>query len=628
MYVVEVAPIQRGVLRGSLSFFSRNAVTSGAVVSAPVRGKMVPAIALSCTDVREGKLDVKSSSFALKKLGTATPRILFSEHTIRALTECARLYVTSPGILLSALTFSTLLATPRSLSQPALSRSVHTTPEVLTLQAELGERVQVYRNLVRESFARKQSVCIVVSTLVEVEALYTELSRGIEHHVVTVSSTESKAQLKLAWNRVADTQEPVLVIGTPPSLLFPIAHLDTIVIERESSRAYVSRTTPHLDFRKVAEILARMCGVRLVLADFPLRTETFVRRELGTADEWTRPQVRTQSTATVTVSDTRIKSQPQEKRSFAPLQPQTYDVLAQALRSGRRAVVYAARKGIAPLTICNDCGTPVSDPVTHTPMTLTKTPQGNVFISRRTGAVLPAERSCGVCGGWNLVTLGIGIDRVLDDIRKKLPESEPVVFTADTVTTHAAAEKSIRYYLAQPQRILVGTERMLPYLPSVSVSVVASIDTVLSLPSWRAHEHALSTLYRLIAVTEDHCIIETRRPDTSVLKSVSTGSPIEFLREEAKERRMYGYPPYATFIGLTWHGAEARCTELAETIRTALTDYDIVGPLPPELVERNMFRQRAVIRREPHAWPDDALLEILHTLPPEVVSTIDPDDIV
>jgi primosomal protein N' (replication factor Y) len=260
-------------------------------------------------------------------------------------------------------------------------------------------------------------------------------------------------------------------------------------------------------------------------------------------------------------------------------------------------------------------------------MVLHKTPKGNVFVSHRSGAVLPAERSCAVCGGWNLVSLGIGVDRVADEIKKKLGRAELFVFTADTVATHKAATRLMEAFLGTPGAVMVGTERMLPYAPRVALSVVASIDSVLSLPSWRAHEHALQTLYALLAKSDERLIVETRKPDAAVLKSLATGSPIEFLREETKERKFYGYPPYSLFIGLTWHGSEVQCTETARLVGEELAQYDLVGPLPPELVARNVYRQRAVVRREPGTWPDEELLAKLKSLPPVTV-TVDPDDIV
>ena len=381
--------------------------------------------------------------------------------------------------------------------------------------------------------------------------------------------------------------------------------------------------------RRAAELFAAAHGARLLLADFPLRAETYARKDMGTGDELARAQVRTQSTAKITVTDTRTKDIKREsRRSFSALQAETYETMRATLARGGTVAVYAARKGIAPLTVCNDCGTPITDSATGAPMVLHKTPKGNVFLSHRSGAVESADRSCAVCGGWNLVSLGIGVERVADEIKKKLPEGACVLFTADTVKTHAAAVRVMKHAQGVRNTIIIGTERMVPYLTNTSLSVIASIDSVLSLGSWRADEHALGTLYSLLEKSEEEMILETRLPQSRVVQSVASGSPIDYLRDEIRDRRTYEYPPFATFIGLEWYGTEAECKVRADEVKSVMQGFDLVGPLPPEAVEKNRFVERAVVRTDAGEWPSDTLESALRALSPGISITVDPDDIV
>jgi primosomal protein N' (replication factor Y) (superfamily II helicase) len=631
MYTVEVMPIQRGALRGTLSFFSRDAVPVGSVVTAPVRRRMLPCLVVAVTDVREQKLSLKGADFALKKLGTASPRQLFGADVMEALSRTALWHATTVGTVVSELVFSALLMSPRALATPkSRTRTESVPPEVLVLQAERSERVQAYKNLVRECFARDRSVVIVAPTIVEATELYDMLARGIETQTHLVTSLKGATDMRRTWDAVAESTAPLLLIGTPAVLTFPVAHLDALVVEREAARTYVSRTNVRLDLRRVAHEIALARGARLIYADFPVRVETYALLREGLAEDWARPQVRTQSPAVLTLVDVRATDEKHEtRRKFSALQPQTYDALADIGARGGSALVYAARRGIAPLTVCNDCGTPVVDPTTDTPMVLHKTPRGNVFMSHRSGAVAPAERSCAYCGGWNLVSLGIGADRVYEEIRQTLPQVPVFLFTSDTARTHKAALKIIDEYQHARGGILVGTERMLPYTNrGASVVVVASIDSTLSLPTWRAHEHALNTLFALRARADERYIIETRRPESAVMKCIQNGSPVEFLRDELKERHVYGYPPFATFVGLEWSGTEAHCAKHKQLIQETCTHYDIVGPLPPEAQDRTRFVQRAVIRLSKNGWPDFELRALLDTLPPTVTITIDPDEIV
>jgi primosomal protein N' (replication factor Y) len=217
---------------------------------------------------------------------------------------------------------------------------------------------------------------------------------------------------------------------------------------------------------------------------------------------------------------------------------------------------------------------------------------------------------------------------VAEEVQKKLPGVTPILFTADSVKTHAAAVRVIAQFKNTKGAVLVGTERMLPYLEHVSLSVVASIDSVLSLGSWRADEHAMSTLYGLLEKTNEKLIIETRQPTSRVVQSVATGSPIEYLRDEVRDRKTYEYPPFSTFVGLEWRGTEVECKTLADMVKESFKNFDLVGPLPPEAAEKGKFVERAVVRTTPESWPEPELELVLRSLPPTIGITVDPDDIV
>jgi primosomal protein N' (replication factor Y) len=639
MFSVRVMPVAKGIFKDHLTYFSREHISPGTVIHATVRGRKIPGIVLSSIDVREEKYDLRAADFALKKLDTEkTPKKkMFRASFIRAVHDAAEWHGTHEGIVVSTLASSQILASLPSIEEYVPKAGEETTgvkADLLVLQAEREERIRTYRNLAREAFARGASVFIVAPTIIEAEQLAVHLERGIENRVILFTSELSKKKLIGAWNHAVTNREPVLVVGTPVILSIPRSDLDTIVIERESARAYRGRERPYLDVRQVAESLSAHSGARLILADFPLRVETRYRVDIHEAEELARSQVRPGGTEQVSVIDTRPKDTKRgERRMFSALTTETKAEIKTVLKKGGRAIVFAARKGIAPLTICNDCGTPITDPNSGLPMTLHKTANGNVFLSHRSGAALPAETSCTVCGGWNLVTLGIGIDRVVEELEKEFPEAKISSFTKDTAPTHKAAKKLADTFFATEENntgaILVGTERMLPYLKQAAdIAVVASIDTLLSLPAWRAHETALSILFYLREHAEEKLIIETRQPDTEVMKTLLSGNPLDFYRKDCAEREQYGYPPFTLFIGLTAYGPRPTVDKTRTLISETFSSYDLVGPLPAEAEPRSEWSAKAVIRLPKTSWPDAELWEKLKNLPPNVAVTIDPDEIV
>jgi len=640
MFIVRVIPIARGVFRDYLTFFSREHIPPGSIVTAAVRGRKVPGLVIETRDAREEKLDIRSADFTLKKLPAhAKPRRIFSPEFIGAAHDIAEWHGIHEGIAIGALASQTILGATARIEEAApgdakknesADDALKAKADRLVLQTERGERMRTYRNIAREAFARDASVIVMAPTVIEAERLAFELSRGIDEHVVLLTGELSKKKLIHEWNRAVSFAKPVLIIGTPLVLSVPRSDVDTIIIERESARAYRGLHRPFLDFRRAAERISKRTGARLIYADFPLRVETRYLLDANRAEELTRSQARPSGAVAVEVIDARKNEENRRtKRVFSTITGEAKTMIESEIKKGGRVAVFASRKGLAPLTVCNDCGTPVSDPVTGVPMVLHKTTEGNIFLSHRSGAMLPAHTTCKTCNGWNLATLGVGVDRVLDDLEKTFPETPVFLFTADTAKTHGAAKKKAHEFFGTRGAIMVGTERMLPYLTEpVELAVVASMDSMLSLPVWRAHEHALSILFYLRERAENALAVQTRRPEHDVIKTFVSGNPSDFYRLDIAERERYGYPPFSVFVGLSWKGTRASVEKLRLLVQESFTRFDLVGPLPASALGGAVWESRAVIRLSKSAWPEHALAERFKSLPPAIEVTIDPDEIV
>lgn len=632
MYSVRVMPVAKGIFKDHLTFFSKDGLPPGTVVETKIRGRAVPGIVLSSTDVREEKMDIRNADYALKKIDGENAKRVFLPAFMEAVRESAAWAGVHEGLVAETLTSHAILSSLKRLTEApaARERESGVVSEVLVLQAEYAERIRTYRNLAREAFARGASAVILAPTVIEAETLTEELSRGVEEQVVLMSSELTKTKLVANWNRIAEETRPVLIIGTAFVLSSPRADVDTVIVERESAKSYRTLRRPFLDVRRAAEAFARAMGARCILADFPLRAETRYRTREHEAEELSRLQQRLSGSASIDILDSRPKDDMRgQKRMFTTLASETKAAIGAEIKKGGRAVVFAARKGLAPLTVCNDCGTPVSDPSSGMPMVLHKTPKGNVFISHKSGAVLPAETACRVCGGWNLVTLGIGVDRVFEELSKEFHGAPLFLFTKESAPNHKAAKKLAKEFYAEKGAVVVGTERMLPYLSKpAEIAAVASIDSMLSLPAWRANEQALSILFYLRERAETRLIIETREPAHEVMKAIASGNPSDFYRAEIEEREKYGYPPFSVFIGLTSLGSLADIAKAETVIKELFADADLVGPLPAEAIPRNMWRSRAALRLPARAWPDPTLLQKLKSLPPNVLVAVDPDEIV
>jgi len=98
----------------------------------------------------------------------------------------------------------------------------------------------------------------------------------------------------------------------------------------------------------------------------------------------------------------------------------------------------------------------------------------------------------------------------------------------------------------------VGTERDLPGLADVDVTVAVDADGLLMGSNYRSGEDALRVLARLTAAVGRgrgrRSIIQTTRPDHPVITSLRRGNPMEYLEAEVAMRASYQLPPAGEVI--------------------------------------------------------------------------------
>jgi primosomal protein N' (replication factor Y) len=247
------------------------------------------------------------------------------------------------------------------------------------------------------------------------------------------------------------------------------------------------------------------------------------------------------------------------------------------------------------------------------------------------------ETRCPTCSSWNLVPLGIGTDRVSEEVEKLFPKATRIQIDKETTPTDKEARAAMAKFIKTPGAILIGTEMVFSYLHTrVTNSAIISLDGLLSIPSFNINQKILHIIEKLHHLTDRMLIIQTRIPDNQVLKYIVSGNVLPLYREDSKERQAFGYPPFKRLIKITFTGT-ARETEKARSyLAHTLGAYD------PQIFSAFIARIKGnyitntVIRVDPKVWPlptsnrmsvDTSLFGVLSNLPPSFSINVDPEDL-
>lgn len=628
MYVIEVIPLQRGTTAESLSYYAGESYSTGTVITVPVRNKMLQAVVIESKPVSKAKTALKAATFSLRKLAPQENVITLPESLIKTTKALSETYPTSLGALMYALLPPDIRTGARPYPQTTCQQGVEdTVPFIYT--GTRADRFLLYKSHIRQAFAHRGSVLFVVPNSASVAYAKEMLKHGIEKRVITFSSTHTKKQIEKSYEAFGDLSVAKLIITTPSFAFLERHDITNIIIEESGNAHYKARTRPYLDARVALKTYARVSGKSILLCDLlPPTEDEILRKEevYGTFEEHTK---RLQFTSTFNVAEHAKK---EKEQSFSLFTPTLTNMMELSLRNKGKVFLYAARKGMAPLITCYDCGYVFRCEDSNAPYSLLKSfedgEEKRWFMCTTSGKKIPAADVCPECSSWRLREQGIGIQTVETYTRELFPKTKILRLDHQTATTYNKTKKIIDDFYASKSVILIGTAMALPYIQKpVDVTAVTSYEALRAMPTWRAEETVLSFLLQLREKTLKDCIVQTRSAPDTLLKIASKGLIDQFYDEEAEVRKALGYPPFSYFVLLTYIGTKEQTTDFEENLIVQLPGYILQSYGIPQSNKPSQTRH-TLIRIPRDRWPDEHLTETLRALPPSVKIEVNPDKIV
>jgi primosomal protein N' (replication factor Y) len=651
MYIIHVVPIGRGIGKESLSYFSTTHIEPGSVVNVPVRSSDMAALVVKIEPADSLKAELKNSSFSMKKIGKSRAVGLFRKEFIDAAEDTARYFAGTLGSVLASIIPKIILENlelfegehnadesnaahlekkmrERSMLSPAsLLDDQAEFDEPYALQADEDERLAHYKSLIREQFARKKSVFFCLPTIQDTKRVFEHLSKGIEEYTFIVNAGMTKKEILSTWKKIVSDPHPILIIGTGTFLSIARNDIGTIIVERENASGYKSHVRPYIDIRTLSEYYARRIHAKLIFGDQLLRTETIWRSKNHSITELAPLKFRSLSTSDTKIIDLK-KYKTLATPEFRILSDEIQELISESHLNNENTFIFAARRGLSPMTVCGDCGTTVICNKCSAPITLHRRAGAQFFLCHRCGERRSAEERCKVCNSWKLTTLGIGIELIQEAIKSIFPDIALFRLDKDSVNTHKQALAVMRDFYNSPGSILLGTEMALTYLEKpVENSAVATIDSLFAIPDFRINEKITNILLRIRSLTQKKCIVQTRAKDQRLFNYALKGNLMDFYREEIEERKRLSYPPFSTLIKLTVKGTRESVNEEMKKIEQQLEEWKpLVFPAFIETVNKKVI-MHALLRLDRSTWISTDLLAKLLALPPHVSINVDPESL-
>lgn len=629
MKVVSVIPIIKGILKKELDYFSAKNISVGDIVTVLVRKKEVTALVTQVEDLSSKKSLLRKSDFELRKVISIHAPSPLLPGFIEAIRQTAEYYLQSPGAVLNRMIPKDLLE-KKSFSNETFTQETEYTQEPLAFQSPAEDRLSFYKTYIRESFAKRESLFICVPTSKNIELLKSSLHKGVESYLFTLHPGMTKKKATETLSEINKQAHPIVVIGTPSFLYALRKDTGTIILENESSSMYKTFISPLFDIRTLIRFFAKSQKIKLILADTILLTETIWDFKQTAIDTLMPPNFRFPQKSSRVIVDTSKESQ-EEKTAWKPISTELETLMKKELSVKGRVFLFTLRKGLAPFTTCNDCKKTLNCKTCDIPLTLYKQKTKNdfLFICNNCNDSLEPLTTCPYCNSWNLHPLGIGTEKIAEEISKLFPDNPVFLLDQSNTKTKTQAKKTVQSFESTQGAILIGTELALHqnFEKKIPLVGVSSFDSLFAIPSFRIHEKILHLLINLEELSTNTFAIQTKNPEASILKTFKDNTFIQYYNNEITQREAFNYPPFSTLIKIIPDNK----TSKKETKKIAESFF---GQYQPNLFITKYKNKKvpAILLKIPKKeWShtplqlNPLLKETLMSLPPNWVIHVDPE---
>ena len=192
------------------------------------------------------------------------------------------------------------------------------------------------------------------------------------------------------------------------------------------------------------------------------------------------------------------------------------------------------------------------------------------------GQTMYPPAACPECGGKYIRYFGAGTQKVEEEVRKLLPGVTIARMDYDTTSGKDGHGRILKEFRSGRARILIGTQMIAKGLdfPHVTLVGVIAADMTLNLPDYRSRERTFQLLTQVAGRAgrgeqPGKVIIQTYKPDDSVIRFASAQDYRSFFEDEFTRRRRGLYPPFTLIVRfLAESPKEEKAAEAADRIES------------------------------------------------------------
>ena len=381
-------------------------------------------------------------------------------------------------------------------------------------------KTRVYIELVRKALEKNTSALVLVPEISLTTQIVGDFQNEFDNVIVTHSGL-TESQRHAIWNKIADSEKPLVIIGPRSALFTPVKSVGLIAIDESHEGTYKQDTAPRYDARRVARVLASAHKAPLVLGSAtPTVVDHYLAHERGMIHRLHSPISKAAKPEITVVDNTN-----RDHFTNSPIiSNELLTALKEAVGDNKQSLIFHNRRGTATIGLCSNCGWTAECPNCEVPMTLHK--DTHELKCHICGHAESPPQACPDCGNADILFKGYGTKRVAEEINKLLPAARIIRFDADNTKEETRAQQYQAVHDGEFD-VIVGTQIVAKGLdlPKLKAVGVTAAESSLHLPDYAAAERTYQLLTQVIGRAgrrDDHArvVLQSHQPDSPLLSMV------------------------------------------------------------------------------------------------------------
>jgi primosomal protein N' (replication factor Y) len=469
-------------------------------------------------------------------------------------------------------------------------------------------KTEVYLRAIEEVLVKGQEAIVLVPEISLTPQLLSRFKDRFGENLALLHSRLGRGERYDQWRKVW-REEVKIAMGARSAIFAPFKKVGIIIVDEEHDPSYKQEEKLKYHARDAAVVRAKQAEATLLLGSATPSLESFYNTEKGKFRLLNLPK--------------RIEGKPlprievvDAKKERALLSERLRAALQKNIEGKKQSLLFLNRRGFANFILCPECGHTFKCP--NCSVTLTYHLQDRSLQCHYCDYRIQAPGDCPKCQGHRLQGMGIGTERLEQEIKLLFPEAEVGRMDRDTTTGRRSHLQILKGLESGRIDILVGTQMIVKGhdFPNVTFVGVVSADTSLHFPDFRSSERTFQLLTQVAGRAGrgeffGEVVIQTFNPDHYSILRAKDHDYIGFYQEEIQFRKALEYPPFSRFINFRLVGnSEKRTRGMAEEMgrigQSLLKKgygkgVEILGPSTAPFTKiRGKFRWQMVAKGKSH----------------------------